>query len=136
MDGSMDPRLKDPPYPFQNLVGFRMVDWREGLARFDLDVTEAIPNRHGIPHGGVYAVLLDTVMGYAGCFTGDPDNRLMAMTLSMTTNFLSRPRGSLLIGEGRKTGGGKSTFFASGRIEDETGELIATSTGVFRYRQA
>ena len=133
--GAMDPRLREGPYPFQELIGFRMVDWGKDFARFDLDVTDAILNRHGIPHGGVYAVLLDTAMGYAGCFTGDADDRVMAMTISMTTNFLSRPRGSLLIAEGRKTGGGKSTFFASGRIEDETGESIATATGVFRYRK-
>jgi uncharacterized protein (TIGR00369 family) len=131
----MDPRLREVPYPFQELIGFRMADWSADYARFELDVTDAILNRHGIPHGGVHAVLLDTVMGYAGCFTGDPDDRVMAMTLSMTANYLSRPKGSLLIAEGRKTGGGKSTFFASGRVEDETGELVATSTGVFRYRK-
>ncbi len=131
----MDPRLREVPYPFQELIGFRMADWSADYARFELDVTDAILNRHGIPHGGVHAVLLDTVMGYAGCFTGDPDDRVMAMTLSITANYLSRPKGSLLIAEGRKTGGGKSTFFASGRVEDETGELVATSTGVFRYRK-
>ena len=134
-EGAMDPRLREDPYPFQELVGFRMADWSADYARFELDVTDSILNRHGIPHGGVHAVLLDTVMGYAGCFTGNPDTRVMAMTLSMTTNFLSRPKGSRLIAEGRKKGGGSSTFFASGRVEDETGELVATATGVFRYRK-
>ena len=56
------------------------------------------------------------------------------MTLSMTTNFLSRPEGRLLIAEGHRTGGGRSTFFAEAAIRDETGVEVATSTGVFRIR--
>lgn len=56
------------------------------------------------------------------------------MTLSMTTNFLSQAKGDLLIAEGFRTGGGRKTFFARAQITDNTGELIATATGVFRYR--
>jgi len=47
---------------------------------------------------------------------------------------LSQAKGQLLIGQGRRTGGGRKTYFAEGKITDETGELIATGTGVFRYR--
>jgi acyl-coenzyme A thioesterase PaaI-like protein len=74
-------------------------------------------------------------MGYAGCFTGDPEIRQMALTLSLNVNYLSRPKGTRLIASARKTGGGKSTFFAEGEVRDELGELIATATGVFRYRK-
>ena len=49
--------------------------------------------------------------------------------------YLSRPRGQRLIAEGTKTGGGKSTFFAEAQISDETGEVVAKGTGVFRYRR-
>ena len=58
------------------------------------------------------------------------------MTLSMTTNFLSRPTGTMLIGEGRRTGGGRSTFFAEGTITDDAGTEVARGSGVFRYRNA
>ena len=127
--------LAEGPYPFQDLVGFRMADWSTDFARFELDLGPQHMNRHGIPHGGLYAVMLDTCMGYSGCFTGDADDRVMAMTLSLTTNFLSRPTGSLLSAEGRRTGGGRSSFFTEGRITDEDGVLVATATGVFRYRK-
>jgi len=135
MNVSVDPNLVEAAYPFQSLIGFRIAGWSKDYARFELDVSENIMNRHGIPHGGVYAVLLDTVMGYCGCYTGDPDRKVMAMTLSMNTNFLSRPKGNLLIAEGRRTGGGKSSFFAEATIHDELDEKIATATGVFRYRK-
>lgn len=121
-------------YPYARHLGMRMVQWSDGLARFELPLSPFLMNRHDTPHGGAHASLLDTVMGYAGCWTGDPDHRQMCLTLSLTVQYLSRPRGILLTGEGRKTGGGRRTFFAEGLVTDETGERIATATGVFRYR--
>jgi uncharacterized protein (TIGR00369 family) len=134
-DPGLDPALIETHYPFQKLLGFRMTGWSEDFARFELPLDEHLANRYGIPHGGVYAALLDTVMGFAGCYTGVPGEKRLAMTLSMTTNFLSRPTGQLLIGEGRRTGGGRSSFFADGTVRDDAGTTIATATGVFRYRK-
>ena len=122
-------------YPFQQHLGFRMTGWDTDWSRFELPLAEFLGNRYGIPHGGVHASLLDTVMGFAGCHTGDPERRVMAMTLSLNVQFLSRPKGELLIAEGRRTGGGRSSFFAEGIVRDDTGEVVATGTGVFRYRK-
>lgn len=130
----MDRRLIEDPFPFQRHMGFEMVGWGPDYARFEQPVSDGLTNRHGNMHGGVYAAILDTAMGYAGCYTGDPDHLRMAMTLSMTVNFLSRPRGARLIAEARRTGGGRRSFFAEAEVRDETGERLATATGVFRYR--
>ena len=130
----LDPRLVEAPYGLQRLIGSRMTGWSDGWARYEIDIEDKLLNRYGIPHGGVYAMLLDTVMGHSGSFTGDPERRMLAMTLSMTTNFLSRPTGSVLIGEARRTGGGASTFFSEGTITDDEGTRVATGTGVFRIR--
>lgn len=127
--------LGEEPYEFQKLLGYRFTAWESDFARVELDLTSAHMNRHAIPHGGVYAVLLDTALGFSGCYTGDAENRAMAMTLSLTTNFLSRPTGARLIAEGRRTGGGARSFFAEGTVRDELGELVATGSGVFRIRQ-
>ena len=132
----VDPRLVEDAYPLQDHMGFSMTHWSKGYTRFEQPMEPYLLNRHGIPHGGVYGLLLDTVMGSSGCWTGVPDQKIMAMTLSMTVNYLSRPKGSMLIAQGWTTGGGKRTFFAEGRLEDETGELIATSVGTMRYRAA
>ncbi|MFZ5963996.1 PaaI family thioesterase [Thalassococcus sp. BH17M4-6] len=131
----LDPRFAEPAYPFAAHLGMRMTGWRDGWARFEMALAPEIMNRHGNPHGGAHASLLDTVMGYAGCWTGDPEVRQMALTLSLNVQYLSRPRGTLLIGEGRQTGGGRSTFFAEATVVDDLGELIASGTGVFRYRK-
>lgn len=128
-----DPKT-EPAYPFQQLLGFRLMDWSADFCRFELPLQTKHQNRYGIPHGGVYASLLDTVMGFSGSYTGDLSQKRMAMTLSMTTDFLSRPTGDLLICEGFRTGGGAKTFFARGEIKDQQGTLVACGTGVFRYR--
>ncbi|MGR3495709.1 PaaI family thioesterase [Citreimonas sp.] len=122
-------------YPFARHLGMRMLDWSEGAARFTLPAAPELMNRHGNLHGGVHASLLDTMMGYAGCWTGDPERPQMCLTLTLNVQYLSRPKGETLIAEGVKTGGGRSTFFAEGTILDETGEVIAKGTGTFRYRR-
>ncbi|MBM7069642.1 PaaI family thioesterase [Actibacterium sp. 188UL27-1] len=126
--------ILEEPYEFQKLLGFRMVDWTAERVIIQLPMRGELTNRYGIPHGGVHAAMLDTVMGYAGCYTGDPDHIRQAMTLTLNVNYLSRPKGDVLIAEGRKVGGGKRSFFAEGTVRDETGERIATGSGAFRYR--
>lgn len=126
----------EPPYPFQAHLGFRQVEWRPDFARFELPLAEFMENRYGIPHGGIYATMLDTVMGFAGCHAPPGAPRRLGMTLSMTVNFLSRPQGRLLICDGFRTGGGRRSFFARGEIRDELDTIVATGTGVFRYRSA
>ena len=134
---SVDPKLKEPPYPLKVHLGYRLTAWSDGEAIVEQPILTHLENRQGLPHGGIHATLMDTAMGYAGCYTGDPERKQMALTLSLTVNYLSRP-GDLathLIASARKTGGGRSTFFAEADIRDNTGELIATATGVFRYRK-
>jgi len=127
------PGIIEEPYPFQKLLGFEIVDWTAELVEVHLPIHQAIGNRYGLPHGGVHASLLDTAMGFSGCFTGSRDEKRLAMTLSINVSYLSRPKGKLLIAKGRKIGGGKRTFFAEAEITDETGELIATGSGTLKF---
>ena len=126
--------LLESPYEFQKLMGFDIIEWAQDRAKLHLHLAEKHWNRYGIPHGGVHATLLDTCMGFAGCYTGDREEPQLAMTLSLTVQYLSRPKGKLLIANGVKTGGGRKTFFAEGTIADESGELIAKGACTFRYR--
>ncbi|MEO9463808.1 MAG: PaaI family thioesterase, partial [Marinomonas sp.] len=89
----LDPELNEAPYALQRHLGFQLTHWDSDFARIELPIEHFLMNRAGIPHGGIYATLLDTVMGYAGCYIGDPAHKKLAVTLSMTTNFLSRPKG-------------------------------------------
>lgn len=121
-------------YPFQRHIGFRKTQWSAQGCRVELDLEPFHSNRHGVPHGGLLATLLDTALGYAGCWTGSDEVQL-CVTLNLTTNYIGAVRGKRLIAEGQRTGGGRKIFFASGTIHDETGALIADATGAFRYIQ-
>lgn len=129
------PDLREQSYPLEAHLGYALTQWETDRAVVELPLAPHLANRQGLPHGGVHATLLDTAMGYAGCYTGDADAPQMALTLSLTVTYLSRPKGVRLIAEARRTGGGKSTFFAEAEVRDDLGELIATATGVFRYRK-
>ncbi|WP_417742207.1 PaaI family thioesterase [Salipiger sp.] len=124
----------ETPSNFARHLGYELVEWREDYARYEMPITEALGNRGGIPHGGVHATLLDSAMGISGCWTGDPEVRKTALTLSLNVQYIGRPVGTRLICEGVRTGGGRSTFFAEAVLRDDTGALVAKGTGVFRQR--
>lgn len=134
MTKALDPRLVETPSPLSKTLGFEMSGWSDGFARVEAPLAAHLMNRQGLPHGGVHAALLDTTMGFCGCYTGDPDVKQNALTLSMTVNFVAQATGTRLIAEARVTGGGHRTYFAEATVHDDTGTLIATATGVFRYR--
>ena len=134
MTDDTNAHLFEDPSAFATHLGIRQTGWRKGWARVEAPLSEHVTNRQGLPHGGLHATLLDTAMGFAGCFTGDPGRQQMALTLSMTVNYLGQAQGSRLIAEGHVTGGGRKTYFAEARVTDDQGTLIATGTGVFRYR--
>lgn len=133
-DQSIDPRLVEAPYPLQEHLGFYITEWRKDFARFELPMEHFLMNRYGIPHGGIHAVMSDTVMGYCGCYTGNPDQKELAMTLNLSVNYVGPLKGKMIIAEGQVTGGGAKTFFAEAVIKDEEGNIAARATGVFRRR--
>ncbi|ROU04389.1 PaaI family thioesterase [Histidinibacterium lentulum] len=132
----MTEALAEPSSAFQEHLGHRLTGWGPGYARFEMAVTPALMNRHGVPHGGVHATILDSAMGYAGVFPGEAEGaeRPMSQTLSLSVNYLAPARGSALMAEGRVTGGGRRTYFTEARLWDGAGTLVATATGVFRVR--
>jgi uncharacterized protein (TIGR00369 family) len=117
---------------FLAYLGARKTAFEDGYARFELTLAGNHLNPHGIPHGGVYATLLDTTLGSAGCWDGRPDRYRPAVTLNLNVSFVDRPRGTHLICEGRRVGGGKSVFFSEGSIQDDTGRVVARATGTFK----
>jgi uncharacterized protein (TIGR00369 family) len=113
-------------------LGAHKTGFAEGFARFELSLGPEHMNPHGIPHGGVYATLLDTTLGSAGCWDGSPDRFRPAVTLNVNISYLDRPKGTHLVCEARRVGGGASIFFSEGEIRDDTGIVVARATGTFK----
>lgn len=130
----IDPALLEPPSGLQTHLGYELTQWARDHARVEMDCTAFMHNRQGLLHGGIHALMLDTAMGYAGCYTGQPGVQQNALTLSMTVNYLGQLKGKRIIATARRTGGGRNVYFAEAEITDETGALAATASGVFRYR--
>ncbi|CAA9529493.1 MAG: hypothetical protein AVDCRST_MAG91-2819 [uncultured Sphingomonadaceae bacterium] len=121
---------------FQQLMGYRLVEWAPDYAVVAYDVMPDHLNRTNRLHGGVIASLLDTAAGYAGCFCATPGETRTTVTLSLTVNFLaSASSGSLRI-SARRTGGGKTIFFSEATALDAENRTVATAVGTFRYVSA
>lgn len=125
-----------PSAGYGKLIGYRLAAWRADYAEVELELGPQHLNGHGIPHGGLIATLLDTACGYAGVYCTVPGNVRHAVTLSLTTQFVGQVRDpGRLRAIGRKTGGGRSIYFATGEVLDAGGRLIAQATATFRYRK-
>jgi len=129
-----DPTLEDT-YPMQELMGYEITRWEQNLAVAEMPISDRISSRHGIPHGGVYCMLLDTVSGYCGTHVPHGEPSRSAMTVSLSVNFIGRPSGTKMIATGKKTGGGKNMFFTELELRCDDGTLIATGQGAMRYRK-
>lgn len=131
-----DHKVQGPAAAFGQLIGYRLVAWRQDYAEIELELGPQHLNGHGIPHGGVIATLLDTACGYAGVHCTVPGNVRYAMTLSLTTQFIGQAREfGRLTAIGRRIGGGRSIYFATGELFDADGKLVAQANATFRYRK-
>ncbi len=137
--GESDTRSQSPPETprsgYQKLMGYRLVHWSEGLAVAELAVGTQHLNRDGVLHGGVLMSLVDTVCGYAGCFSTEPSRRRRALTLSLTTSFTAPVTGGVLKAIGRVRFGGSRTFFSDAEVLDQKDNVVAIGQGTFQYRR-
>lgn len=117
----------------QGLIGWVVEVRANQGVQLVLDVEHRHTNRHGVLHGGIMAMLLDSASGYTGSFDFDPTDLPQMLSISMTTQFLAPvTEGQKVTVTGRVTGGGRSTLFLAAELRDAQGVLAATSTGVYR----
>lgn len=121
---------------FQQLLGMRIAEWGVDYAVVELTIGEQHLNRSNIVHGGVLTSLLDSSLSLAGLYCDTPGHVRKGMTLSLTTTFMAPARAGVLKAVGRRRGGGRSTFMASGEVQDESGNVLALGEGAFRVRSA
>ncbi len=126
------------PYEFRGfngLIGHQVTHWRPGFVEFTLKVRPELCNANGLLHGGVLMTLLDGASGFACTFNDTATARRLSVTLAFTTQFIKAAReGDVLaiLGAWRPSTS-QSTFAAETEIYDQTGDLIATGAGTFRY---
>lgn len=117
----------------QRLVGYTLdVGQPDRRARCRLVVDDRHTNRHGVLHGGISAMLLDSACGATASLTVDDSGRRPFLTISLNIDFVGAGRQGGVTATGSVIGGGRSLLFVAGDLVHDDGTLIARASGVFK----
>ena len=119
---------------FNHLIGLQLIRWTEDDCLVQLQISPQHLNPAGLVHGGVFSTMLDVVLAMTGSYSPPPLALMPGLTLNLNTQFISAatPEDIQLYAKAKKTGGGRSIFFASGEVYTQDGRLIASATGTFK----
>ena len=119
---------------FNARIGIMLTAWDDGFGAVRVDLAGHHVNPMQLVHGGLCSSMLDVALAMTGSYRPAPVPLIPGLTLSLTTQFLAAATLSdrYLIAEARRTGGGKSVFFADGEVRVPSGRIIATASGVFK----
>ena len=117
-----------PPPPIMELIGFRGVSAKPGVAVFEMEPGPQHYNTIGSVHGGIALTLLDSAMGCAVHTLLDPGEAYT--TLEVKTNFVRpiRTETGLIRCEGSVVHRGSRIATAEGKLTDSSGKLLAHGT--------
>jgi len=122
------------PNRFEKVMGFELAIWEPGRSQFRVKLGPQHKNRQGAPHGGVVSALIDAAGMFAGNTHDETRERLRAVTVSMSCNFIAAPKGDTLVCNGRVLKSGRSTFFAEAFLTDgDDGPLLASGQGAYKF---
>lgn len=119
--------------PALESIGVRITQWRRDYVELELPVGPGMLNRSRVIHGGTLCTLLDAATGYSGLYSPPGDTPLHAVTLSLTSNFLSNGTGRLLTAKGFVDRRGRSIFFSRAEVWLDDELLVATGVATMKY---
>ena len=78
--------------------------------------------------------MLDVALAMSGSYQPAPEGLYPGLTLSLTTQYIAplNLEDGIALAKARRTGGGKSLFFAEGEVLSPDGRVIASASGVFK----
>jgi len=119
---------------FNHKIDLQVIRWSQTDCLVALDIAAHHLNPAGLVHGGVYSTMLDVALAMTGSYVPPPLVLMPGLTLNLNLQFIQTASvGDVrLYASGRKTGGGKSIFFATGEVCTRAGRLVASATGVFK----
>ncbi|OWW18119.1 PaaI family thioesterase [Noviherbaspirillum denitrificans] len=119
--------------PALESMGVRITAWRTDHVELELLLLPTMRNRSGVVHGGTICALLDAATGYAGLFSPPGEEPLHAVTLSLTSNFLSNGTGTRLSATGTVEKKGRSIYFSRAEVWLDGETLVATGVATMKY---
>jgi uncharacterized protein (TIGR00369 family) len=115
--------------PLMHMMGLVPVNMDADGALTRLPFRDDLANSRGDFHGGTLMSVLDFTLSAAA--RGRYPIPVGMATIDMTTSFLDRATGELLI-DARCIKAGKSIAFCEGEIRNEQGTVVARATATFK----
>ena len=109
--------------PVADLVGFRMVSFANGEARFEMDAGRRHHNPMGTVHGGILCTLADSAMGMAFASTLGEEETFT--TLEIKVNYLRPVFDEKLFASGKVVHRGRSVGLVECDVTTVDGKLVA-----------
>ncbi|MFD6443425.1 PaaI family thioesterase [Peribacillus sp. NPDC060186] len=109
-------------------LGFQIVQFEEGKVIIEVPVENYLINANDTVHGGIYATLLDSIMGV----TFRSIVRQPVTTMNLNINYLNPISEGKMIAKAKVIRLGYKTLVGEGEITDESGQLLAKATGIFK----
>ena len=122
------------PAPFHELMGMKLVEWRDGYARVEIDTGRQHSNRSGIVHGGVILSMIDQTAAFSGLWCSVKGNVRKAVTIDLDCRFTGQIKGGKITAVGQVAKRGRNIFFCRTEIFDESGEMVAFGASTHRWR--
>lgn len=109
-------------------VGMEVENVEKGSVTLKLPIIPEHLNVKNTVHGGVYATILDTAMGFTARSLGYDE----VTTLEMGIHFLKSIQEGTVFAKGNVIHQNRSTILVEAEMFDEEGNKLAHSTGTFR----
>lgn len=115
--------------PFNQLIGMRLMDLKDGEATINLTVREEIKQPHGLLHGGATASLIDTAMAFAVITKLTPEEK--AATVDLNVYYLRPVTSGEISCVAKIVKPGKRLFTVSAEVFNEEQKMIATALSTY-----
>ncbi len=113
---------------FWKFIGLELDKFETGCVTLKLPIIPSFFNVQDSVHGGIYASILDTAMGFTTRSVGYDQ----VTTLEMDVHFLKGVKEGSIYCVGKVIHQGKSTALVQAELFNEANELLAHSTATFR----
>lgn len=125
MGSAFSEKLKsgDIKPPVADMVGFRMLSFAQGEARFEMDAGPRHHNPMGTVHGGILCTLADSAMGMAFASTLGAGETFT--TLEIKVNYLRPVFEEKLYANAKVVHRGRSVGLVECDVTTEDGKLVA-----------
>jgi acyl-CoA thioesterase len=113
---------------FWKFIGLELEKVEQGSVTLKLPIIPSFLNVKDSVHGGIYASILDTTMGFSARSLGYDE----VSTLEMDVHFLKAVNEGTVHAVGKVIHQNRSTVLAEAGLYDKEGSRLAHSTGTFR----